>query len=56
MRTIRKIESAIEDQTGVHPIDIFSDQEIISGSDLIRLIISWKIINSRILLEKRVTL
>lgn len=46
--TILKIERQIEDQTGVSPIDIFRRQDHITGTDVIRLIVSWQIINSRI--------
>lgn len=51
--TIHRIERNIESQTGVYPIDIFSGKEIIAGSDLIRLIICWQIINHRILIDVR---
>lgn len=51
--TIHKIERNIEAQTGVHPIDLFTGKEVIAGSDLARLIISWQIINHRILIDIR---
>lgn len=51
--TIHRIEQNIEHQTGVHPIDIFTGKEVISGTDLIRLILSWQIINHRILIDIR---
>jgi phosphoribulokinase len=51
--TIHKIERNIEEQTGVHPIDLFTGKEVIAGSDLARLIISWQIINHRILIDIR---
>jgi phosphoribulokinase len=51
--TIHRIERNIEEQTGVHPIDIFSGKEVITGTDLARLIISWQIINHRILIDVR---
>ncbi|HWQ65747.1 MAG TPA: phosphoribulokinase [Methanospirillum sp.] len=53
--TIRKIELNIEAQTGIHPINLFSGKEVISGSDLARLIISWQIINHWILTNIRHT-
>lgn len=46
--TIHKIEKQIEFQTAVAPINIFRDQEHITGTDLIRLILSWQIINGRV--------
>ncbi|HOL40750.1 MAG TPA: phosphoribulokinase [Methanospirillum sp.] len=51
--TIHKIERQIEYQTGVSPINIFRDQEHITGTDLVRLILSWQIINGRITLSNR---
>lgn len=51
--TIHRIEQNIEEQTGVHPIDIFTEKEVIAGTDLVRLIISWQIINHRILIDLR---
>lgn len=51
--TIHRIERNIEEQTGVHPIDLFKGKEVISGTDLARLIISWQIINHRILIDVR---
>ncbi len=52
--TIHKIERQIEFQTGVSPISIFDHQETITGTDLVRLIISWQIINGRIALARSV--
>jgi phosphoribulokinase len=51
--TIHQIERNIEKQTGIQPIDIFTHHEVISGSDLVRLMISWQIINHRILIDNR---
>lgn len=50
--TIHKIERQIEFQTGVSPINIFRNQEHITGTDLVRLVLSWQIINGRIALSK----
>ncbi len=52
--TIHKIERQIEYQTGVSPINIFRDQEHITGTDLVRLMLSWQIINGRIALSNQV--
>lgn len=49
--TIHKIERQIEYQTGVSPINIFRNQEHITGTDLVRLMLSWQIINGRISLS-----
>jgi phosphoribulokinase len=50
--TIHKIERQIESQTLVGPINIFHDQNHITGTDLIRLILTWQIINRRISISK----
>jgi len=50
--TIHKIEHQIEKQTGISPINIFHGQDHITGTDIIRLILSWQIINSRIRISK----
>lgn len=52
--TIHRIEKNIENQTGVHPIDIFTGKEVVAGSDLVRLIISWQIINHWILIDSSI--
>ncbi len=49
--TILKIEKNIEYQTKVRPIDIFSGTTDVTASDLVRLIISWLIINHRIIIS-----
>lgn len=51
--TIRRIERNIEEQTGIYPIDLFTGKEVITGSDLAKLIISWQIINHYILINIR---
>jgi len=51
--TIRKIERQIEYQTSVSPINMFRDQEHITGTDLIRLMLSWQIINGRIRISRQ---
>jgi phosphoribulokinase len=45
---IRRLERTVEDQTGVHPISIFAGKQYVSASDVIQLILSWRIINKRI--------
>ncbi|NLV26417.1 MAG: phosphoribulokinase [Methanomicrobiales archaeon] len=53
--TIHKIERQIEYQTNVGPVNLFQGQSHITGTDLIRLILSWQIINRRISISKRET-
>jgi phosphoribulokinase len=45
---IRRLERTVEAQTGVHPISIFAGKDYVSASDVIQLILSWRIINKRI--------
>jgi len=51
--TIRALEMTIEQQTGVHPIEMFSHRKIVTATDIIQLILSWRIIHRRIFLEER---
>lgn len=48
--TVRKIELSIESETGVYPINLFRDRDIITATDLVRLILAWRIINWRLVI------
>jgi phosphoribulokinase len=52
--TIRKLEKSIEYQTGIHPIAIFEGRETVTPTDIIQLILSWRIIHRRIFIRERV--
>ncbi|MFA5330931.1 MAG: phosphoribulokinase [Methanoregula sp.] len=49
--TVRKLEKSIEQQTGVHPIAIFENRATVTATDLVQLILSWRIIHRRIFLQ-----
>jgi phosphoribulokinase len=51
--TIRKLEKSIEQQTGVHPIAIFEHKKTVTATDIIQLILSWRIIHRRIFMQER---
>ena len=51
--TVRKLEKSIEQQTGVHPIAIFENRKTVTATDLVQLILSWRIIHRRIFLQDR---
>jgi phosphoribulokinase len=51
--TIRKLEKSIEQQTGVHPIAIFEHRKTVTATDIVQLILSWRIIHRRIFMEER---
>jgi len=51
--TIRKLEKTIEQQTGVHPIAIFEHKKTVTATDIIQLILSWRIIHRRIFMQER---
>jgi len=51
--TIRKLERNIEYQTGVHPIEMYKNRDTITATDIIQLILSWRIIHRRIFLKER---
>jgi len=51
--TIRKLEKSIEQQTGVHPIAIFEHKKTVTATDIVQLILSWRIIHRRIFMQER---
>jgi len=52
--TIRKLEKNIEHQTGVHPIAMFEGREMATPTDIVQLILSWRIIHRRIFIRERI--
>jgi phosphoribulokinase len=48
---IRRLEAAVERQTGVHPIRIFEHRSSVTAGEIAQLILAWRIINRRISLE-----
>ncbi len=48
---IRRLEAAVERQTGVHPIRIFEHRESVTAGEIVQLILAWRIINRRIAME-----
>jgi phosphoribulokinase len=51
--TIRKLEKSIEHQTGVHPIAMFENCKTVTATDIVQLILSWRIIHRRIFMQER---
>ena len=45
---ISSLEEAVERETGIHPISLFVGKEYVNATDVIRLLLSWRIINKRI--------
>jgi len=52
--TIRALEKTIERQTGVHPIRMFEKRKTVTATEIIQLILSWRIIHRRIYLQEKV--
>jgi phosphoribulokinase len=52
--TIRKLEKSIEHQTGVYPIAMFEGKKTITPTDIVQLILSWRIIHRRIFIRERI--
>jgi len=46
-----KLEHYLEEQTRVRPIKLFSEKKVLTATDIIKLILSWRIINRRIFIE-----
>jgi len=51
--TIRALETTIERQTMVHPIRMFEHRKTVTATDIIQLILSWRIIHRRIFLQEK---
>ena len=51
--TIRKLEKSIERQTGVHPIAMFEHRKTVTATDIVQLILSWRIIHRRIFIQEK---
>ncbi len=49
---IRRLERAVEEQTGVSPIRIFEGKEYVTATEAVSLILAWRIINRRIFIEE----
>jgi len=48
---IRRLEAAVERQTGVHPIRIYEHRSSVTAGEIVQLILAWRIINRRIAVE-----
>jgi len=48
---IRRLETAVERQTGVHPIRIFEHRSSVTAGEIAQLILAWRIINRLITVE-----
>lgn len=49
---VRALERSVEQQTGVHPIDIYQNRHYVTATEIVQLVIAWRIINQRIFLEE----
>jgi len=49
---VERLERSIEDQTGVRPIALFRHRDYVTAGDLAQLILCWRIIHRRLLLEE----
>jgi len=48
---VRSLEKGIEDQIKIPPLSLFSEKRDVNASDMVQLLLSWRIINKRILVE-----
>ncbi len=51
LEAVMKLEHYLEEQTRVRPIKLFSEKKVLTATDIIKLILSWRIINRRIFIE-----
>ena len=49
--TVRNLELSIEHQTGIHPIEMFAGRKVVTPTNIVQLLLSWRIINRRIFLQ-----
>lgn len=45
---VRSLEKSIETQTGIGPVVVYSDREYVTATEMVELLLSWRIINKRI--------
>jgi phosphoribulokinase len=50
---IRRLEEAVEEETGVGPISLYAGREYVTATEAMELILAWRIINRRIFMECR---
>lgn len=53
VEVIRRLEEAVEEETGVGPIALYTGREYVSATEAMELILAWRIINRRIFMECR---
>jgi phosphoribulokinase len=49
---VERLERSIENQTGVRPIALFRQRDYVTAGDLAQLILCWRIIHRRLLLQE----
>ncbi|WP_245619073.1 hypothetical protein [Methanogenium cariaci] len=50
---IRRLEEAVEEETGVGPVSLYAGREYVTATEAMELILAWRIINRRIFMEYR---
>lgn len=53
VEVIRRLEEAVEEETGVGPISLYAGREYVTATEAMELILVWRIINRRIFMECR---
>ncbi|MBN2733660.1 MAG: phosphoribulokinase [Methanomicrobiaceae archaeon] len=48
---VRSLEKGISDQIKISPLSLFSEKSYVNASDMVQLLLSWRIINKRISVE-----
>lgn len=51
-RMVRSLEESIEEQTRVRPISVFHDRDYVTATEVVQLILAWRIIHQRVFLER----
>lgn len=51
-RVVERLERSIEEQTKVRPISVFHDRDYVNATEVVQLILAWRIIHQRVFLER----
>ncbi|ACL16327.1 phosphoribulokinase [Methanosphaerula palustris] len=51
-RMVKRLETSIEEQTQVRPISDFHDHDYMTATEVVQLILAWRIIHQRVFLER----
>lgn len=51
-RMVKRLEKSIEDQTQIRSISTFHDRDYVTATEVVQLVLAWRIIHQRVFLER----